>query len=297
MTLRFTACVVVQIAILIACVPSVTLAKTKVVTSEMSPVVEWAYDYAAANVTLGSEIKQDVTYKESQLLNLFLVRNNRLYEDDRWTKNTASDDYRIWKIFAAIAGKDFIREHFSRYATFRNADTGLLAFVEPIQKDKSGGWGLAFNANASDFKNEKWLRDAVSVLIHEYAHVLFLNRDETEHKRITAKYCKDRYLGIMGCAKKNSYIQTYVTKFWASADFKKKEKAKTYQEKHPNDFVTWYSATNPEEDMAESFTQFVLGKKPTGTTKKDLKVLFFYDYPELVSIRTHIRKEVESYYR
>jgi hypothetical protein len=258
---------------------------------------EWSYDYAAANVTLGSEITQEVEYDDEDLLNIFLVRNDRLYEDDKWTKNTDTDDYRIWNIFARIAGKEFVRDHIWRYATFRDPDTGLLAFVQPIVKDKPRGWGLAFNANAADFKNQKWARDTVAVLIHEYAHVLFLNHRESEHKRIKAKYCKDRYVGIMGCAKKDSYIGAYAKAFWTDDEPRSKKKAKSRYKAHAAEYVTWYGGVNPEEDMAESFVQFVLAAKPAGTAKKDKKVLFFYEYPELVVIRDRIRTEVASYYR
>jgi hypothetical protein len=60
--------------------------------------------------------------------------------------------------------------------------------------------------------------------------------------------------------------------------------------------VTEYAASNPSEDLAESFTAFVLQEKPTKSTvgfiHSDQKILFFYDFPELVEIRDFIRSNL-----
>ncbi|MBK9051223.1 MAG: hypothetical protein IPL78_09985 [Chloroflexi bacterium] len=48
--------------------------------------------------------------------------------------------------------------------------------------------------------------------------------------------------------------------------------------------MTDYAATNPAEDIAETFMAFVLEPKPNGDTIAEEKVLFFYQYPELVAI-------------
>ncbi len=42
------------------------------------------------------------------------------------------------------------------------------------------------------------------------------------------------------------------------------------------------------EDIAESWTHFVLQPKPAGDTVSEKKVLFFYDFPELVELREEI---------
>jgi hypothetical protein len=45
-----------------------------------------------------------------------------------------------------------------------------------------------------------------------------------------------------------------------------------------------------EEDFAESFTWFILYDKPEGELVSHQKILFFYDYPELVAMRDEIRE-------
>ena len=56
--------------------------------------------------------------------------------------------------------------------------------------------------------------------------------------------------------------------------------------------MTEYAATNPSEDFAESFMVFVLKEKPTKSTIADQKILFFYDFPELVEMRDFIRSNL-----
>ena len=58
--------------------------------------------------------------------------------------------------------------------------------------------------------------------------------------------------------------------------------------------MTDYAATNPGEDIAESWTHFVINDKPSGDSIADQKVRFFYDYPELVELRDKIRARLYS---
>lgn len=264
-----------------------------VVEAKDTVPAEWRFNYSKANVKLGIG-KDEVEYDEEDVVNIFLVRNGRLYEDDKWTKNTDSEDYRIWNIFNNIVGEDFVDEYIYRYATYRFSDTGVLGFVQ-LLGDKEPAWGLAINAQASNFSSKKWTKDLVSVLIHEYAHILTLNADQINF-RIKKQYSCNNYVSVEGCARSNSYLNAFVDNFWEAEDLKHSSSYASYYKEHPDDFITEYAAKRPEEDMAESFTQFVLYSKPTGDTKKDQKILFFYDYPELVKIRTHIRNEVKQYY-
>ncbi|MFQ9918858.1 MAG: hypothetical protein ACLRWQ_23270 [Flavonifractor plautii] len=54
-------------------------------------------------------------------------------------------------------------------------------------------------------------------------------------------------------------------------------------------FVTDYASTDPSEDIAESFTYFVLWDAPEGDAVWEEKLNFFYRYPELVEFRTQAR--------
>ena len=57
---------------------------------------------------------------------------------------------------------------------------------------------------------------------------------------------------------------------------------------HRDQFVSDYSVTHPTEDIAESFAHFVFNPRPVGNSVRDQKLLFFYEYPELVRLRGDI---------
>jgi hypothetical protein len=268
-------------------------AQNSIATTKTEAVEEWKFNYSKANIKLGIE-EEDVEYGDDDIINLFWVQNNRLYEDKKWTKDRNTDDYKIWNIFAGIAGDDFVDKYIVRYATYRFEDTGVLGFVQP--NNDGDIWGLAINAKAVNFDSAKWKRDLVSVLLHEYVHIFTLNEKQVNHKKTNKDFCTVTYFGNQGCSEKKSYINAFAQKFWTEKDLAYSGSYTKYYEKHPDDFITKYAAKSAEEDIAESFTQFILYEKPTGTKKKDLKVAFFYDYPEFIEMRTRIRGEIKQYF-
>jgi len=65
-----------------------------------------------------------------------------------------------------------------------------------------------------------------------------------------------------------------------------------FYEKYKDRFVTDYAVTRPEEDIAESFSFFILAPKPAGDTIAEQKILFFYQRPELVALREELLKNI-----
>ena len=64
---------------------------------------------------------------------------------------------------------------------------------------------------------------------------------------------------------------------------------------HEDQFVREYASTSIYEDLADSFMHFVLDPKPTGNSIIEKKILFFYDFPELVTLRQQMIQNVCSY--
>ncbi len=97
-----------------------------------------------------------------------------------------------------------------------------------------------------------------------------------------------------GTLKKDAYLNQYYHKFWAPlmdefSDVYSEDDAIRFYENHRDEFVTEYAASNPSEDFAESFAYFISDDKPTDGSVKSQKILFFYQYPELVAMRDQIR--------
>ena len=177
--------------------------------------------------------------------------------------------------------------------------------------------------------NEQWHK---SVMIHENAHILSLGSSQSDNddpysstgiddlyeepytelieivQKKEAACAPNYYTDVSGCMKNNSYMNKFFQEFWVDIypsfkwfyefdDYDKFENHNNlFYQKYKTQFVTWYAATNPDEDFAESFTVFVLKEKPTKSTvsftHSDQKILFFYDFPELVEMRDFIRSNL-----
>jgi hypothetical protein len=111
------------------------------------------------------------------------------------------------------------------------------------------------------------------------------------------------YFAGSGCSRPNSYINAFHDRFWVAldAEWKKIDELQYAEDLNPyyaalynfylahqDQFLDDYSTTHPAEDIAEAFAYFVFSPRPAGTTIKDQKILFFYEYPELVELRQSI---------
>jgi len=161
-----------------------------------------------------------------------------------------------------------------------------------------------------------------SVMIHENAHMLGWSSTQsdsdfddyqvfenplTEARKILQEKksaCEPNYFTHnSGCMNDNSYENLFFQKFWAHIYSDHKwfydfddlvlPSDNLFYKKYKEQFLKGsYSARNPDEDFAESFTAFVLWEKPIKSTVIDQKILFFYDFPELVEMRDFIRSNL-----
>jgi hypothetical protein len=214
-----------------------------------------------------------------------------------------------WKIFTdLIQPQD--RQMVAQYNTFTDGYSNTLAAVEQTKVNPSQ-WILEIDI--ADLEDKDSL---LFTMIHEYAHILTLNASQvTPDQEIVddptnldlqaskAAACPNYFTGT-GCSYADSYIHTFYNRFWldindewqkidglqyGTEDFTPYYDALfKFYKSHQDQFVDDYSTTHPDEDIAESFAYFVFSPKPTGNTVKDLKVAFFYEYPELVELRANI---------
>ena len=270
---------------------------------------EFKRPYNTILITERSE-DSDAVLDDWDDLTIFTVSDGKLKTTD--DGSYIEDD--VWNLFVEIAGEDFVSEEILEYMTYDLPHESTLAFVEYFERtdapwyiyklvsglDNGGsgyakhptGWGLAVNIGKTDFNDEDSLRDQVVTLIHEYAHILTLSDDQIRRDPpLLDQRCKSRgryYLegNAEGCAEVDSYLQAFVIEFWSDKNAK-----------NGSNFVTKYAGTNPQEDIAESFTNFVLQQRPPVLEDVgDQKIEFFYNYPELVTLRNRIRSAIEHYF-
>lgn len=177
-----------------------------------------------------------------------------------------------------------------------------LAGVQPVDESNST-WN--FGIDPADLPKGKITEntDFMHTLIHEFGHVLTLNNTQIEPSDADYQIGEDRYLTMEGLALKDSYINQFVQAFWYKQERmetwddiqniqnerKKLDRITIFYLNNKNAFFTEYAAESPEEDIAESWTFFVLKDGPKDDrTELNKKLLFFYQFEELVALRTEI---------
>lgn len=234
--------------------------------------------------------------------------DNRQLVGDTFDEDLPGSDAQfeaMWREFAQII-PSAERTQITQFGIFSDGRDGTLAFVEPIT-DAPTNWIIVLDpADTAD------KREFTYTLIHEFAHVLTLNSTQVPFDEV-AYFAEDdatvdaamracpRFFTGEGCANRNSYIDQFYQKFWTSfadehgaIDPEDSDALLDFYERYADHFVTDYAATNPGEDIAESWTHFVLNDPPAGDSVAEEKILFFYDFPELVELRSEILARIYS---
>lgn len=232
-----------------------------------------------------------------------IPKADQVYQDDR------ASQQKIWDYFAAIIPLEQ-RRFLNEFNIFTDGSSNILAFVSQSDSDM-GKWLLSVDmADAADPK------DLTYTLVHEFGHLLTLNSSQVVPSRVVfdnphsddiyqqeVDACQTYFAGE-GCSKPDAYVNQFFERFWPdiyaewqTIDDTENEHAyyvalQDFYEKYKDQFVTDYAPTNPVEDLAESFSFFMLKPKPTGDTIADQKVLFFYEYPELLSLRSQVARRL-----
>ena len=160
-------------------------------------------------------------------------------------------------------------------------------------------------------------KEVMYTTIHEFGHIVtsgsnqidvdieLINsspEDMDELYNIKLEECFPRVLVVDGCAKNDLYVNLFYQQFWTDIitewdeiqyiedENEFLEQSDLFYEKYQDRFVSAYSSTNIDEDIAESWTAFVLNDMPDGKTMAEQKKLFFYDFPELIELREHLRQ-------
>jgi hypothetical protein len=213
----------------------------------------------------------------------------------------------IWHTFTSLIpaeGRSFVTE----FALLSDGSDNILAGVSPTYYNPRE-WTLKV-----DIVDAANIYGLLYSLLHEYGHLLTLNASQVSPDNKVFYYPDDQaiyeqaanscsqYFTGEGCSYSNSYMNEFFNRYWSSfyAEWQQTRDPQQTQLDlsydfywlHANQFLTSYAATNPEEDIAESWAFFILSPKPEPDSIASQKILFFYEYPELVSLRQEIRNRL-----
>lgn len=185
-------------------------------------------------------------------------------------------DQLLWHAFVEMVGEDFIVKHdITEFRIFNDEDNWLSGFVD--QKDDLS-WVVAINRFGDDLVETYDLDFNVELLLHEAAHIVFFADQEYQEDFID-EFWSDRSA--------QRHIEDVAE---TKSDSKRDRLVEDLYEDNKDHFVTDYAATNPTEDLVETFVEFVISDYPNGQEVKDDKVRFFYQYPELVKWRQELQQ-------
>jgi hypothetical protein len=251
--------------------------------------------------------------KQETLLVTYTVSGDKIsdpqYEKVKANLKAAQNDTtkqrQTWNYFSALIPAER-RKLISEYSAMTDGRDGALAAVVQTQSDPNL-WALEVDvADSADYYSLTF------TLVHEFGHLLTLGPDQVPPNLAVFNNPEDnavyldavsacpQYFPGEGCAKPASYINAFYNQYWADIhdewnainliedETTRYDRLDKFYSKYQDRFVTDYSATNPEEDMAETWSFFALGPKPAGDTIAEEKILFFYKYPELVQLRAQI---------
>jgi len=237
------------------------------------------------------------------------VNNGQLEEikmiEQGQAETTIQNIAKIWTKINDILPKKEMNKYVKELELLTDGKDETLAGVKSMDETNKS-WAFALDPAdlpQGDFKADE---DFLQTLIHEFGHIITLNDSQVAPSDLAFQIVEARYLTGEGLAKKNSYINQFVQQFWYKDDLlfewdkiqrirnlnKKIDRLYDFYLANKTKFYTNYAAESPEEDMAESWYFFVILDQPKGHLEKEKKVLFFYQFEELVKMRAEIRASI-----
>lgn len=210
-----------------------------------------------------------------------------------------------WYVFSSFIPRDE-REMLSELVWMDTGDD--YVFAVGFAEDDYDALNLIFSTHVMNYSGAH-----KQVIIHEYGHMLTLNKDqlyidesllESDDEDVWAEAEEEcsTYFTIWGCAQEDSYLFAFYEAFWDDIYDEYEainwDDAIAYEQfffSYEDRFFNSYQGTSPHEDIADSFTFFVMEQKKDGQEieeMKDEKIAFFYHYDELVQLRTDILENI-----
>lgn len=220
----------------------------------------------------------DVKGKGKGLRNL-----TKLFRENGSKIEPFTDKDMLWKRVKNIIEEENLKKFDYVIVTTDGKHNNLASVIESPDGNNDGKrWILQVDSQDMDQELE-------DTLIHEYGHYLTLNEKEIDY---TDEYDLNRYCETGLVAKEHSFINRFYQEFWKDYRIVYTPTDHLFYVRNRNSFVSDYAATNPAEDVAETFLSFVVEEKPKGDSIAEKKIRFFYGDERFVKIRTYIRKQL-----
>jgi len=234
---------------------------------------------------------------------LYVPKEFKPFQDDLQAQQT------VWKYASSLLTENELK-WITEYVVFTDGESNTLAWVNNKDDLDLSRWQLGVDIiDAADPV------DLTATLIHEFGHLITLNSEQFTPTDYYYGWNQNnaacpQFTSPEGCSTPDSYINLFYQNFWidifdewletvenpqVDTDEEFDALRRAFYSKHSEQFVREYAATNIREDMAESFMHFVLTPQPNGNNPVEQKMLFFYQFEELTTLRRQIIQNVCSY--
>lgn len=244
------------------------------------------------NVKFGAEKPKAVAQYKFQDGKVEVVKEEVLDETEK--KNID----RVVNLLVKIIPKDKLNI-ITEIEAIRDVNIDSPMYV--LYGDITEGMRLGINLpilNDDYFKVDEYLSYA---LIHEFAHAFSMSKNQLEEEKAVNN--PEYVWELLDGYREDSYLKNFYNSFWknvpegwTTTKYKSQREMVDFYLLNEDIFSNGYASTNVHEDFAESF-KFFITEKIDFESKHNLekKVLFFYQYPELVQLRLEILKNLAEF--
>lgn len=269
---------------------------------EANLAIEMEMDQILGKLELSfADLISMVNDKEA-VLGVYRVQNSELNPcDPQWlapmkkSKQQEELVLQIWDRVHSLIPEDLLAR-VTEYAAVTDGEDNTMAYVYPVEEDLKK-WRLTIDyLDFLDAEGQMSFDLADETLLHEFGHILSLNETQMDAEASGTLQLEEGNLGA------KSYLNRFYQRFWRKyeaerevmqADGITEEANFDFYLAHDEEFLNDYAATSVAEDFAESFAHFILREQPcSAVSGADEKIIFFYQFSELVKMRTQIQKEV-----
>lgn len=214
----------------------------------------------------------------------------------------------LWEHVTYLVPEEYM-ERIKYFEVFTDGYDETLGTIEDITYSMDNGEeAFIFSLDILDMLDDDYTVDTdifAGTVIHELGHIITLAVSQLNFVDYEMSDPKTYYLfDDEADTYPDSYLNLFFQKFWPPiyeewemVDYYEYEDEERYYDlldefylKYEDQFVSDYAPTNPVEDIAESFMAFIMQDKPGSSLIREQKILFFYDFPEMVAVREHYRK-------
>jgi len=181
-------------------------------------------------------------------------------------------------------------EYFNGFDNLMITSDGELNNLGYVIANDSMGSRWSMSVDPDDVADKELFYETI---IHEYFHYVTLNETQVSYSKNPNIYTYYDYEVVTNL---DSYLNVFSMSFWDLLRFENQNTVDRYlfYLRHESDFVTSYAATDPAEDICETFISFVMTDKPVDNSVTSQKINFFYEYPELVNLREIIKNNIDN---